>query len=248
MAAAAAHTTLEVGPLSVAGLQRLVDRMPAQVRAQLRWSPDSVVETFASFIDGPKDEAALRALVMELVRQLQQMAPTIDALASQPVLVRSELEAEWREDAALLRSHVDPGTGDAAEWTIRGWISLIDFSLTLMPNTVIKILPALAELDDASLALPGSPLRVQALIMAAIEAARRGGAREIITELIDRAFNEMHAILLQTRMAGVQLDPFRGETPEERAARARRYAAHLRSALSDDDARLLDTSRLRTLR
>jgi hypothetical protein len=248
MAAAAVHTALDVGPLSVAGLQRLVERMPAHVRAQFRWSPDSIVDTFALFIDGPKDEAALRALVIELVHQLHKMAPAIDALASHPVLVRSELEVDWRADAALLRSHVDPGTGDAADWTIRGWIALIDFSLTMMPNTVLKVLPALAELDEASFALPGSPLRVQALIMAATETVRRGGAREIVTELIDRAFNEMHAILLQARMAGVQLDPFRGETPEERASRARRYAAHLRVALSDDDARVLDASRLRTLR
>jgi hypothetical protein len=58
----------------------------------------------------------------------------------------------------------------------------------------------------------------------------------------------MHALVAQTQSAGIRLDPFRGETLEERALRMRRYADHVRASLTDDDARTLEESRLHALR
>jgi len=230
----------------VAGLQRLIEQLPADVRAQLAWSPAEIRSAFAAFLDGPQDDVALQLLVKELLLQLRRIAFALSSLRSHPELLRSELESAWRADAALLRDYVDAGAGDAAECAIRGWISFIDFSLTTMRSGAAQQLAA--DLDDIGLDRPGSPLRVQALIMAAAEMIRRTEPPDEVAELLYRAFDEMQMLLLIARAEGIHLDPFRGETLAERAIRTRRYAAHLRNSLTDEDMHTLEESRLRALR
>jgi hypothetical protein len=58
----------------------------------------------------------------------------------------------------------------------------------------------------------------------------------------------MQAVVEHARAIGLRIDPFKGETLAERAQRARRYAAHVRDALTQDDVRVLDEARLRRLR
>jgi hypothetical protein len=79
MAAASARTAFDVYPLSVAGLERLMERLPAAVRAQLAWSPAEFRAAFLSFVDGPKDEASLQRLVGELMRQLRMMPTALSS-------------------------------------------------------------------------------------------------------------------------------------------------------------------------
>jgi hypothetical protein len=91
-------------------------------------------------------------------------------------------------------------------------------------------------------------MRVQALIMAAIEGVRRGKPRDVVAGLVLRAFDEMHTVMDHMRAVGLHIDPFKGETLAERAERARRYAEHVRNALTEDDIRVIEESRLRQLR
>jgi len=246
MVVATANLGFDSGILPVADLQRLIDRLPAEDRAHLRWSATDATSALSSFLDGPKDESSLRTLVGALVRQFQAVRPGLGSLESYPELLRSELEEAWRADAATLRASVSHGAADAVDWTIRAWSSLIDLTLTMMRNWETQI--RAAPLEEPGLDLPGSPWRFQALIMAAIEAVRRGQPRGEVDELVLRAFDEILVVMSQLQAAGIRLDPFRGETMAERALRMQRYAEHLRHSLSEDDMRTLDEARVRSLR
>jgi len=246
MVVATANLGFDSGILPVADLQRLIDRLPAEDRAHLRWSATDATSALSSFLDGPKDESSLRTLVGALVRQFQAVRPVLGSLESYPELLRSELEEAWRADAATLRASVSHGAADAVDWTIRAWSSLIDLTLTMMRNWETQI--RAAPLEEPGLDLPGSPWRFQALIMAAIEAVRRGQPRGEVDELVLRAFDEILVVMSQLQAAGIRLDPFRGETMAERALRMQRYAEHLRHSLSEDDMRTLDEARVRSLR
>lgn len=250
--AGVAGTRLDAGPLSVEGLQRLIDRLPAETRARLTWAPTDLAGAVASFLDGAKDEASLTSFASELGRVIASLGPALFSSAAAHLdLVRSELEAAWRSEAALLRSSLDPGTADVAEWTIRAWTAFGDLCLALMGSAMDELKRVLSSVDlasDTSLAQRGSPLRVQALMMAAVAGVRRGGAPAVVADLVLRACEEMESLMEQMQAAGLHIDPFKGETLAERAERARRYAGHVRTALTEDDMRALDEARVRQLR
>jgi hypothetical protein len=244
-------TRLETGPLSVEGVRRLIDRLPAETRARLAWAPTELTSSVSSFLDGAMDDSSLSSLVSDLGRVIASIWPAVFSMAEHPELLRSELEAAWRSEASLLRSSLDPGAADAAEWTIRAWIAFVDLSLTLMGAAMEEFKRVLASdpaVIDASATQRGSPLRVQALIMAAIEGVRRGKPQAVVAELVLRAFDEMHTVMEHAQAIGLHIDPFKGETLAERAERARRYAEHVRNALTEDDMRAFEESRLRRLR
>lgn len=247
----AVTTRLETGPLSVEGVQRLLDRLPAETRARLAWAPTELTCSVSSFLDGAMDESSLALLVSDLGRVIASIWPAVFSMAEHPELLRSELEAAWRSESVLLRSALDPGTADAAEWTIRSWIAFVDLSLTLMGaamEEVKRVLGSVAAAVGESVTQHGSPVRVQALMMAAIAGVRRGRPQTTVADLVLRAFEEMKVLMEQMQVAGLRIDPFKGETLAERAERIRRYARNVRDALTEDDLRAFDEARLRRLR
>ena len=250
--AGAAITRLDPGLLSVEGVQRWLDRLPAETRARVAWLPNQLTTAVSSFLDGPRDEPSLSSLVTELRRLAASIEPAVVSMAEQPDLLRSELEADWRSDAALLRATLDPGApdaADAAEWTMRSYIALSDLSLSLIGAAGEEIKGALAAAaGEQPVTRRGSLLRVRALIMAALEGARRQVPQDVIADLVLRAFDEMTLVLRTMQALGFRIDPFKGETLAERAQRTRRYAAHIRSVLTPDDMQALEASRLRQLR
>jgi hypothetical protein len=258
--AGAAITRLDPDLLSVEGVQRWLDRLPAETRARVAWLPNQLTTAVASFLDGPRDEPSLSVLVTELRRLAASIEPAVVSMAEQPDLLRSELEADWRSDAALLRATLDPGApdaADAAEWTMRSYIALSDLSRSLIGAASEEIKGVIAAAGGSSSAAEGaaegvtrrgSSLRVRALIMAALEGAHRQVPQSVVADLVLRAFDEMALVLRSMHALGLRIDPFKGETLAERAQRTRRYAAHIRSVLTPDDMQALEASRLRQLR
>jgi hypothetical protein len=252
----AALGELEAVPLSVEGLQRMIGRLPAEARAQLARAAAALPGSLSSFLDGAMDEPALARLASELGLVVGPWSAA-SSLVAQPALLRDELEAVWRSDESLLRASLDPSSADAAEWTIRSWITCVDLSRSdrarSSMHAALKELRRVLGSDDAAaldegLARRGWTLRVQALLMAAIEGVREGRPQAVVGDLVLRAFDEMDAVTKQLRAAGLRVDPFEGETLAQRAERARRYAAHIRNALKATDMASFDEARLRQLR
>jgi hypothetical protein len=201
-----------------------------------------------TFLDGSRDEHALHDLVVVLATQFDALRPALVTLMSHPDLLRPELEEVWRADADLLRGYVDPSASDAADWVMRAWTAFMDFSLSVMNaiGSALSTIPLVS--NEAATYEPGSPLRAQVLMMAAIESIRRKDTPESVADLIFRAFDEVVRLLQELQRVGVTLDPYRGETLTERAERTARYADHLRGALNNSDMRELDDARLLRLR
>lgn len=239
---------MEAGPISVAGLERLVDHLPADVRARLVWSPTETRNALRAFLESDKGNEALNKLVDIIIRQWRAITPAVDALTEHPELFRSQLEATWRADSAALQNHLDEDAANAADWVMRVFRAFVDWSLA---KSVEHPKPAEAELDAgfaAFVQMPGSPTRVQALMMAAFEAAKSPLSDDVTSELVFRAFDETALLLRLVQSVGIHLDPFRDETPAERGARARRYAERFRAAMTVADSEVLEASRLRSLR
>lgn len=248
MVATSQRARIDAGALSVAGLQHLLDRLPAETRARIAWSPNEIRAALSAFVAGSKDETALHDLVAVLVKQFRILSTAIISLASHPELLRSGLEEAWRTDASALRERIPTLAADAADWVFRAWGAFMDLSLSIMHAAQAKLPGTITESDDELLHRPGSPLRAQALMMAATEAARHGGSEDVTSDLVFRAFDEVVIMLEQLQRLGIHLDPYRGETLAERGKRLGRYADHLRNELSESDMRELESSRMRTLR
>lgn len=248
MVATSQSARLDAGALSVAGLQRMVELLPAEARAQLAWSPTEIRAALSTFLGGPKDDATLQQLVAVLVSQFRLIGSVTLSLMAHPDLLRSELEGMWRKDAVALRERISPLATDAADWVFRAWGAFMDLVFSVMHAMHTELAGMLGGSDDEILHRPGYPLRAQALMMAATEAARGGGSEEVTSELVLRAFDETVLMLEQLQRFGIHLDPYRGETLAERGTRLSRYADYLRNELSEADMRVLEGSRMRTLR
>ncbi len=248
MVATSQRARIDAGALSVAGLQRLIDRLPAETRARMAWSPNEIRAALSSFVTGSKDEAALHELVAVLMNQFRVVSTAIVPFASHPDLLRSELEEAWRADATALRERIPMPAADAADWVFRAWGAFMDLSLAIMHSARAELPGMISGADDEILYHPGSPLRAQALMMSATEAARHGSSEEVVSDLVFRAFDETVLMLEQLKNLGIHLDPYRGETLAERGKRLSRYADYLRDELSESDMRELERSRMRTLR
>jgi hypothetical protein len=215
------------------------------------WLPTELTAAVTSFLDGPMDEPSLHSFLTALRRTTAALPSITVSVAKHPELLRSELELSWRSEAGILSAALGSEAADAAEWAIRSWIAVMDLGLTVMdavPDELKRFLLTSVETFDESKAHHGPVLRTHALIMAAIEGVHRGKPQAVVADLVLRAFDEIQTVINRLHAFGVQINPFKGETLAERAGRARRYAEHVRNALSDDDSQALDEARLRRLR
>jgi hypothetical protein len=249
----AQYTLFDAGALSVAGLERLVESLPATTRAQLKWSPVEIRSALATYLEGDKGEASIKKLANALTGEFRKLSAAIISLADHAELFRSELEEVWRAEATSFAAAVEPDAADAADWVIHVWRAFFDYALSAMQDARAELPKLLADANadtefEEFMSQPGSPLRAQALMMAASESVRLGLPRASTSELVFHAFDEAVLLLQNLHRVGIHVDPFRGETLAERGARVLRYASHLRSALSESDEKELEASRLRTLR
>ena len=238
----------EVPSLSVAGIQHLLLRLPAEQRASLAWAPVRLGSAMGTFLDGTLDETSFRELAASLATSMEAIEAVVLSLVfEEPELIDSE--ESWALDLSELRAHVSEATADMAEWAAKAWMSCLRRSVRDMRTVgVDEVRKVLARKDERRFSALGSPMRVQAMLMAAIEASKRKKPEPIVIELIERAFDEATTLLQLLRASGIEVDPFDDETPAARSERALRYVDHLRHELTDEDMRVLEASRLEQLR
>jgi len=245
MRPALALSAPESGPLSLRDLDALTKLLPAEQRAAARWAR-------------PELEAALRRLQQEPLlphvvadatkrglRALANLAPALRSLTDQQV--RMTLESAWRDQREKLRALLadDEAAVDAAEWAFRSTVAVRDWaaaSLGARGSVPSRMQAGDAE-DEAD-----AFARTEFLLGALFDLAEQGGDRRRAVELAERAFAEACRGLDTLALGGVRIDPFRGETADERAHRLERYADHLRGSLSEEDMQTLQQSRLVSLR
>jgi hypothetical protein len=235
------QTGLSAGPLSVRALEDLCEHLTAEERAKLRWSPHQVRDAVLRFVEQPDDQALERA-AHTVAEMMMDLAPLFLRRLGRMELFRAEFDVAWRADLERIRSYLPPASADAAEWATRAWVGIVedalssypqDFSLTTVSNPTAEMLPFVL---------------LQTLLIAITESIQRGKGKESVGALAFRAYETAKHLVALLRRSGLNVEPFRGESPEDRVARMRRYAEHVRASMTDDDIATLDAARLGELR
>lgn len=236
-------------PLSLEGLQLLVATLSAEQRARLKWGPHETAEAVRAFLAAPHDESRLKELMLSLERTMEFVMPLVlDGLAAQPERFHAALEDSWHKDLETLAQQVDHITYDFADWSIRVLAGAMRAALADMSRAprdeVVRIL---ATRPEARLTDPAHPLRLQALLLAAVEAAKRGLSAQA-TVIAENAFDHAAALLSFVHAADAPIFPFEKEAQGTRSARVLRYLDDLREVATPDELDLLEATRLRQLR
>lgn len=236
--------------LSATSLEQVIEHLPAEQRAQLAWGPTELRTALLAYVNGPQSEESLHAAILTLAKTFDVVRPFIlEQLTTAPLELQYVVESAWQADLAALRGCLDPTNRELAAFAVHAWGATMRAALRDMAKAPpAEIHQMTSPSADKQVAMPGSPLRVQALLMAATEGARNGADTNQIVPIVQRAFDEASMLITGLRAAGLVIDPFEGETPEQRRARLRTYVENLREELDDDDLAALENARLRTMR
>ncbi|MBM4355716.1 MAG: hypothetical protein FJ109_18325 [Deltaproteobacteria bacterium] len=252
MFASLSKKRIEAVPILLADLERLVARLPAKQRAALIWSPEAVRKALLQLHREPLSRMAVAEVGLEVFRSFHRCWPLLMEFLRAPEVLRAELSAAWQEKVLLLRSAVvDPAVADAAEWAFRSLSAFFDFFLSVAANEVMEGLPAFDERElERTLTEdgPGCIFRTQVLLMAILEGAAGKMDSGRAEELAVMAFMEASSALNALAREGIRLDPFRGETSEQRTRRILRYSEFARGSLSDEALEVLASARVHGLR
>jgi hypothetical protein len=235
------QTGLGAGPLSLRALEDLCEHLTAEERAKLRWSPHQIRDAVLRFVEQPDDQALERA-THSVAEMMMDLGPVFLRRLAHVDLFRTEMDIAWRTDLERIRSYLSPASADAAEWATRAWFVIVEDALSSYPQDLAPTTVANPPAEILPFVL------LQTLLIAITESMQRGTETERIGELAFRAYEAANHLVTLLRRSGIKVDPFRGEPSEDRVARMRRYAEHVRASITDDDIATLDDARLGELR
>ncbi len=245
----AQHRELSVG--TAIDLVRIVDRLPASLRAQVLWTRPLVREAIARLRERPLTEGRIEAEVRALAKLSLRIASVVMQAGT-----AGELAAIQRSASDALRAEGPAGLDEDDRDTFAWCVGITESAIRWMADQAEgDVLPKEDPevLVEAMLAGPGSGpfLRGQMLLVAAgadpsFPATPEDTAAR--SELVSEAFLALSAAADALSAEGVTLEPFPDASDDERGARAIRAAASARRALTEEDVRALDDARLRALR
>jgi hypothetical protein len=225
--------------------------LPAEVRAQVRW----VEPAFAGLLCRLKDEPLTDDVVAEVGREAARPVTTLGAAVFKQYLARPEqwraaIAEALRRDAAILEHFLpDQHSHESFAWVKGLMTSYFDELLRHMGNVEADhVDTAISNLGGELPAEIHAWTCAQMALAAALDLAKHDGDAMRSTDLIDVAFLRLLKFRDALAARGILLTPFPNETPQERAERVQRYAKLCREVLTEEDMRVLDDARLRTLR
>ncbi|HEY4181797.1 MAG TPA: hypothetical protein VGM90_33370 [Kofleriaceae bacterium] len=236
--------------MSTESVQSLIDRLPAEKRAKVRWAPTELKAALLSFVQGAQTAEALKALVEQVVEAFAQVfeRDALEALIETEEFA-SSVEAGFNQDLEVLSQRLSPTDFALAAWTSQSWIGFIRSAVREMVKAPVEeVRRVLAKQQPIPFDAPLHPTRVQALIMAAVEGARNNVDAERISLAIRQSFDDMSAQVAFAKTVGMPFTAFEKESSDARRARMDGYAEMLRAELDDDDLAALESSRFRSLR
>lgn len=247
--AAVPHFHLPIGAApSLRGIERGIAALPAAARAEIAWAVPSVRAALREFLDSSRDRAALTHLTRTVLDALVGLVHVAPSGWNGPLL--DHLDADVETEVASIRRHTDGATADAVEWAMRTWL---DASRAL-PEFFRRqgVASQRGEIDETIRAAIAEsdvlPIRLEALLVAVMEAANSETHRAAAPALADDAYELAQRLSAAWRQVGVEIDPWRGESRAARGARAVRYLRQLQGVMSDEDIQVIEASRMRDLR
>lgn len=243
---------IEPGLLSPRDLRVLIERLPARERAAIAWTPQSIATALRKLYEEPFSEDLVAEVSAEVFRALRGFWSGIHLLFSERSVLRAELEVFWRKKIEDIRDYIpDAATADGAEWAFRAMVSMFDVAFSIEETSVRQ---EIEEIDDTLLGEAsrdreaGAIMRSQVLLMAILDGAEENLDPARASLLAEWALVEAVDAVKALAKAGIRLDPFRGQTAEERASRILQYADNARSVLTREDVETIEAARIESLR
>ncbi len=251
MAQPAYSLPMASGALPVVDAESVLQRLPAEVRAQLAWAKRPIEVALHRLCDEPLTDALLHEVAREVTRPMIALGRAF----WQAVLVDREqwraslMEDLKREESKLRKFIADADSIDTLDRVLGVVRHAIDFALVQVPQV-----PGLAAVeDDVAADIVNAPevnpmVAAQTALWGVMEAAKLGASAERARDLTDMAYLELVKVRAAFRQAGFWFVAFPHETLEDRRNRVIADAERLRRTLTEADWKSLAEARLRNLR
>lgn len=220
-------------------LERLIERLPAEQRAQFRWAPERFRQILDRLLSGKVTPEVIHQATAEFVRACVVLAGEL--LAAQPSLPEGVSEAlpdlNQSLDEKLMTYFQGLPAAAGIEWTL-GVLrkSGESYHSSVSPEETKAFAGSIDEskieenVRNPSMGL----LRAQVILFALLQAAERGIPPELLEELAETAYLEAAQKVDLMAAQGIDLDPLSSLTPEQRFAKVRQSIDSLQEVMTPD--------------
>lgn len=223
-------------------LEQLVEKLPAEQRARLRWAPERLRRMLDRMLEDTREEAAL-AVAAECVHECLPLLDSVESVAGERGLTLDDQLpklAEYFQGGAPVR---------AAEWVCHAlavaWSK--EEVVAEWRQALRRAAQGGAEPGEWSESALFHLLRAYVMFLALLRAAERGIAREEVEELAEAAYAQAARGVELYREQRIRVDPLSRLTPERRIEKTLEYAEDLRKSLTPEDLEALRSAHRRPL-
>lgn len=238
----------------IAMLGSVMAGLSTEQRAQVQWHSNQLRQNLRRLHTDELSTELVNKVTMEGMRSLTELGGMIFAAVQgdEEAFVQGMVDS-CRKDMAMLRGYVDATSADAAEWALHGVMQFHAAALHHASRNQEDHERFLQSVDDAALetvlrSRESGLFRAELLLFAAFEGVREKIASERVRELASAAFEHACEGIDALHEQGVCLNPLDDEPAESKVTRTLRYAAELRSTLSEDDMATLEAACMGDLR
>jgi len=233
--------------LTPSDLERLLDRLPAEQRARFRWAPERFRQILDRLLIGDVTPEVIHQATVEFIQA--GVALDRDLIAARPIPPEGLAENEWDLYQSLgdkLMTYFQ-GLPAAAgiEWTL-GVLRkyYVEDAHSPMSREEAEIFAGSTDeakyIKHPSLGL----VRAQVIFFALLQAIERGIPPERLEDLAETAYLEARQKVDFMAIQGIDFDPLRDLTPEERFAKVLQYIDDLREVMTPEAIDVISRARV----
>jgi hypothetical protein len=233
------HLALNATPARatlVLDVEALLERLPAQLRANLEWTKAPIAAELAKLQGEVVTDVLLDAVTRAIAAPLQTLGRAFwELMTANHDLLRAAVMDDIARDERRVRAYVsDADAIDTVEWAFGFLRSFFNATLPFFELVAPTELESAVQhgLEDPRMA---DLLRGQIALMGAIEAVKSEATQDKVIELLEVSFSRLMRARDHFRQVGFWVSPFPEETSEQRRQDTMRYAQRLREVLTDDD-------------
>lgn len=205
-------------------IERLIDRLPAEQRARFRWAPERFRQILERLLVGKVTPEVIQQATAEFVQAWGSLAGDLQSGLSEGL---SEVLPGLEQSLHKLMSYFQGlSAAEGIEWTLG--------VLKNASRDTSRVNPKHRTMNL---------LEAQIILFAVLQAAERGIPPERLVDLAETAYLEAAEWVHLKATQGIDLDPLKDLTPEQRFAKLLRYIDDFRKVLTPEDLEIMSQAR-----